>query len=512
MSMEAIRQLNSGGLKLKTNFSAKSVAANISANRSAIASKYSIFGSNRMFTPANRMGGTPKYASSSMISRGINRQSMSYVGGDIPVSSASYSQNVTMGTSSAFNAGNAIGMILGAAPTVLGALNKMGLFGGNDLSGQSKGKVLSEQMQHAFGSYTPVDTGTMSSAGLPTASSFGANFDSSYSSVEAYMKSDTMDPEALKSSANSLVSSALNDINSAEANFNILKGREAAVMTNRQNLQNNMDAALADKNNAKTELGESQSKLKSAKQNRTNMDAVLSEKNAGYKEACADLTNKEGIRDKKQAEVSTCKQGVATAESAHTQAVENLGAARNALNNLPVTATPQQKAAAEAALRKAEQAENKAKQELDAANNKLKDAEQELDKAKKDVEKAQSEKAKALEAAEQADSNLKDAVKNCKDAETQVQNAQKQLDNSTKEYDKCNKTYIEAENKMHDASGVISQCQEYNSKMQTLKNNLVKATKLQEKANKAAGKAESKAKDKKENTVKPEENKKNNDK
>ena len=131
MTMDAIRQLNSGGLKLKTNFTAKSVAANISANRSAIASKYSIFGSNSMFTPANRMGGTPKYASSSMISRGINHQSMRYVGGDVPVSSASYSQNVTMGTSSAFNAGNAIGMILGAAPTVLGALNKMGLFGGD---------------------------------------------------------------------------------------------------------------------------------------------------------------------------------------------------------------------------------------------------------------------------------------------------------------------------------------------------------------------------------------------
>ncbi len=138
MSMNAIRQLNSGGLKLKSNFTAKSVAANISANRGTIASRYSTFGTSSIFTPANRMGGTPKYASSSMISRGLNHQSMRYVGGDIPVSTASYSQNVTMGPSSAFNTGSTIGMILGAAASILCAQSQIGVCGSGDKTRQKQ--------------------------------------------------------------------------------------------------------------------------------------------------------------------------------------------------------------------------------------------------------------------------------------------------------------------------------------------------------------------------------------
>lgn len=485
MSMNAIRQLNNGGLKLKTNFSAKSVAANMNANKSIFA-KYSTFGSNALFTKARRMGGTPTYMNASMVSRSFNGQSMRYAGsGEMPISSARYSQNVTMGPSSAFNTGSAIGMILGAAPTVLGALDKIGVFG----SKQTAGAQLSEKMQAAFGSYTPVDSGELSGAGLPTASSLGANFNSTYASVEAYMKSDTMDPQALKTSAANLVSSASNDFSNAEATFNILKGRQADAMSQQTTLQDNLSNAETDKNTAKTQVGESKSSLQSAKKNREQKDEILSAKNADYKAACTDLTAKEGVKEKAQASVSTCTQEVATAKSELTQATANREAAENALNS---ASTAEEKAAAQAALDRAKEAETQAQNKLDTANKKLDEAKQELTQAEQEVTAAKEAKANALNAIEKADASQKEAVQACKDAQAQVDKTQTQFDQATQTYDTCNANYIEAENKMKDASGVISQCNEYSSKMKTLKDNLVKATKLQEKANKAAEKAEQK--------------------
>lgn len=491
MSMEAIRQLNSGGLKLKSNFSAKSVAANISANRSAIASKYSIFGSNRMFTPANRMGGTPKYASSSMISRGINHQSMRYVGGDVPVSSASYSQNVTMGTSSAFNAGNAIGMILGAAPSILGALNQIGVFGsGNDTPKPSA----SQRIQSAFAGAAPaVDVGSMSSAGLPAANSYGVNFASTFNSVEAYMKSDTMDPAALRSSAQNLVTKATNDLNSAGANFSILQSRQADAMSNQTKLQDNLAKTEQERSNAKKEVGTQQGVLKSAKNNRAQKDEVLSAQDADYKKACNDLTNKETVKDEKQKAVGTCNQELASAESALSQATSNRDAAKKACDAIPEGPEyAAQKAAAKEALAQAEKAVTEATQKRDEAKNKLNEAKNELSKAEEGVTKARQAKEDALKKLEDARTDLKTAIDDCRTAETQVQSAQTQFDKATESFNQCDTAYTQAKAAMEDASGVIAQCSEYEETMKTLNNNLAKATKLQNQANKAAANYEKK--------------------
>ena len=149
MSMNAIRQLNSGGLKLKSNFSAKSVAANVAANRGSAAamvksSNYT-FGSNLLFTPANRIGGAPRYASSSALSRALNGQSMRFVGGGgIPAySGVNYKQNFTMGTSNAFNAGMGVGSMINLGLSALKQLSDMGIIGGKkDVTPQGAGDKL----------------------------------------------------------------------------------------------------------------------------------------------------------------------------------------------------------------------------------------------------------------------------------------------------------------------------------------------------------------------------------
>lgn len=132
----AMHKLNTGGLKLQSNFSAKSVAANITANRGAAAAMvkggYNNFGSNLLFTPARRMGGTPRYMSSSQLSRALNGQNMRFVsGGGIPsYSGVNYAQNFTMGTSNAFNNGMGLGATLNLALQLAGGLKELGVFGG----------------------------------------------------------------------------------------------------------------------------------------------------------------------------------------------------------------------------------------------------------------------------------------------------------------------------------------------------------------------------------------------
>lgn len=149
MSMNAIRQLNSGGLKLKSNFSARSVAANVAANRGSAAamvksSNYT-FGSNLLFTPANRIGGAPRYASSSALSRALNGQNMRFVsGGGIPAySGVSYNKNFTMGTSNAFNTGMGVGSMINLGLSALKQLSDMGIIGGKkDVTPQGAGDAL----------------------------------------------------------------------------------------------------------------------------------------------------------------------------------------------------------------------------------------------------------------------------------------------------------------------------------------------------------------------------------
>ena len=176
MSMNAIRQLNSGGLKLKSNFSAKSVAANVAANRGSAAamvksSNYT-FGSNLLFTPANRIGGTPRYASSSALSRALNGQNMRFVGGaGIPAySGVSYNKNFTMGTSNAFNTGMGVGSAINMLLQLGGIAKDMGLFGSNTNVQQNIGDTLLDKT-NLSNTATTITSGSFTSS-LSGAKSF----------------------------------------------------------------------------------------------------------------------------------------------------------------------------------------------------------------------------------------------------------------------------------------------------------------------------------------------------
>lgn len=499
MSMNAIRQLNSGGLKMKSNFSAGSVAANISANRGGMASlvrgNSGGFGANGLFTKSNPIGRGSRYATAGQISRMVNRPAGQVRGYAAPVG-GSYTQSVSYQPSSSFNLGSTLGTLAGMLPMAMMAINQLGGLKSSNAAGgtpKSQGAALDNAISNAFSNYTPIDAGAVGSAGIATASSFGSSFDSNYSSVEAYMKSATMDPAALKTSAKNLVSSAFNDVNNAEANFNILKGRQADAMSNQTKLQSDLDAAETDKTAANKEVGTRQGVLKGAKENRARLDDVLSKDNAEYKEACSDLTAKENIKEQKQTAVTECKTSLATAKSGLTQAKANVASAQQSYDAIPSDAEHSaQKAAAKSALEAAKDAEQKAQSAVEDAEKKLNEAEQELTDADKNVNEARDTKNQLLEKLSKDDSACKDAAKQCKEAESNVERAQKSYDAAKSTADTCQSTYIEAKAALDDANGVVAQCKEYETQMKTLKDNLVKATKLQEKANKAADKYEKK--------------------
>ena len=158
MSMNAIRQLNSGGLKLKSNFSARSVAANVAANRGSAAamvknSNYT-FGSNLLFTPARSIGGTSRYASSSALSRALNGQNMRFVsGGGIPAySGVSFNRNFTEVPSDVFNAGLGLGSAISLGIFALKQLKDMGIIGGSkEVKPQGAGDELTSKLNQTFG-------------------------------------------------------------------------------------------------------------------------------------------------------------------------------------------------------------------------------------------------------------------------------------------------------------------------------------------------------------------------
>lgn len=487
MSFESIRQkLNNSGLRLTSKFDAKSVARNMSANKSLLA-KYSIFGQRgAAITIANRMGRNPEYMSASALSRS-GGQNYRYSGGYMPslsgysgVSSNMFSQNVNWSNSGAYNTGGTIGAIAGLGVVGFGIADKLGIFGSDETTNLAK----------QYDSYNPVDGSELGDAGLPEASSYGANFNSLYGSVEAYMKSDTMKPGALKKSANELTKSARNNLNDAKATFNILKQRQGIAMENQSKYQTECDEEKTNLGNAQNQLTSSQSILKSEKENRARADAILSQSDTQYKEACSNLTAKEAAKEKAQAGVSSCKQELASATSAEAQAQANYKAAEKAAND--PNATPEEKQAAEAAKSRAKKALDEAQAKKQTAEKNLDVAEGQLKTAKIDVQAAKDQKKTALENIEKTKADQQKAVDNCRNAQERVEAMQEKCDTAQEAYDDSKRAYTIAESKIQDATGVITQCQEFESRMKTLEDNVKKAEKLEAKALKAATKADPK--------------------
>ena len=160
MSMNAIRQLNSGGLKIKSNFSTGSVAANISANRGGMASlvrgNSGGFGANALFTKSNPIGRGSKYASAGQISRMVNRPAGQMRGYAAPVVSGSYTRDINFQPSNSVNIGSVLGTLAGMMPMAMMAINQ---FGG--AKEKSQGAAIDNAMSNAFGNYTPVDMGAV---------------------------------------------------------------------------------------------------------------------------------------------------------------------------------------------------------------------------------------------------------------------------------------------------------------------------------------------------------------
>lgn len=398
--------------------------------------------------------------------------------------------------STASSIGEALGALAGLVTTGANAyktLNEAGLFNKktqNTGGANPKGaKALEKNLAKVVGNNPKVDPNSISSTGLRSASSFGANFSSDYASLKSAIDSGNFDPQKITADVNKFVISTTEDLYDAKATLSVLQTQKSDATSKLETMQNDVQAAEADMKKAKTDLGTSQSVLNSAKESREAMDNILAKDNAEYKTACDDVIAKENEKDTAQSGVTTCKSALASAETKYTQAQSQTATARNNLNSIPNDAQHAlERQAAQRALDLAEKAEAAAKQEKETAQKNLQDAEGKLKEAESNLQKAQTTKSELLTKYENDKTKDQTAVRDCKKAEEGVQRSQKQYDDQLQTTDTCTASYDKAKTTLDSANSVIKQADDLSNRMKELEQNVKNADKLQKSAEKAVEK------------------------
>lgn len=480
MSMSSIRQLNSGGLKLKTNFNAKAIARNMASGRSLAASfvkgGYNTFGSNSIFTPARRIGGTPRYMNAAQISSRFNGQNFSYAGESIPsYSGVNYAKNFTMGTSDAFNTGMGVGSLLNLGISAYQQLKDMGIISSKDSS--SAGSKMTQAFNKALGNYASIDSSELGSAGIQTAESLGSSFSTNKANIEAMISKNDFDPEVLTGAAENLVGQTKASYALANSNMSILQSRGADIESKKGDIEAQKTQYEGDVKNKNTELAASKGKLTSAKNARADADLEVKEKDSEYRELCSNLSSAEAEVSKDQTQVSNCKQVVSKAEVGVSNAQANLDAANALPDDDPGKAT---------AVAQAEEALTKAKSELETAKNNLSEAENKLKTDQGTVNDLKAKKEAKLDDLTTAKKISQEKADACKDAQKNVDKTQTQYNTALENKDKAEQNLTKINAEIANNNGVIEQLNEYKSKIDTLKNNVSEAENLQKKAKKAA--------------------------
>ena len=468
MSMNAIRQLNSGGLKLKSNFSARSVAANVAANRGSAAamvknSNYT-FGSNLLFTPARRIGGTPRYASSSALSRALNGQNMRFVsGGGIPAySGVNYKQNFTMGTSNAFNAGMGVGSMINLGLSALKQLSDMGIIGGKkDVTPQGAGDdlVAKANLSNTATTVTSSNANTqMVLNGLREASTPGelrsaiANANGALSGMSA----KTLDLQAKADMADFQKANLEEEVKT--------KGNEVQTLANKLNgCEGNVRKAESEKLNAEKGLEDAYKQ------------AGITDK--AFIEADKALT----CAQQQKADATTNKE---TKQASFNQATQDLQNAEQTLANTPKTrddGTGKQ-VPNEPAYSNAQRAVEQAKIKKEQCEKDLKAAEQQLTKATDAEEQAQRKYDEAKKNVADCDAKLDAAKDNIKSAKDGLKTAQKKVDDAKQEqtdmksdHEKAIKLRDEAVAWQKELSGAAGELQSHLQDVDKLKGAITKA-------------------------------------
>lgn len=400
MSMNSIRKLNSGGLKLKSNFSAKTVARNITSNKSDAttmlqSSNYAGSG-NALFTKSNPMGRQPKYMSSGQLSSWANRgrgQNLSY-GGPVTSGSVVYTQQVS-GSDSSNSFAQFLGTALGLAPLAFQMF-------GSSSSSSSGAAANAASRQTTQNNSRSVGDNLLNQANLSnTTISTGAN------DVQGLLNNMRM--------AGSQDSVTLrNAIAEANGKLSEMQAQTPDIQAEAQYADNTLKPEAAQ---MVTDAGKEVDQAKGAVS-----DANASVKGAelGVDKAKSTLTQAikdKGIKNDKYIEarsnLSIAKQNKADATQKHTQATQATTTAKQELSNAEQTLnnTPKTKDDGNGHQVPNEPAYSNAQRAVEQAKLKLQQAEQRESEAKKAEEKAIAAEEKAVQAESQAKELLSDAEK-----------------------------------------------------------------------------------------------------
>lgn len=288
---------------------------------------------------------------------------------------------------------------------------------------------------------------------------------------------------------NSMLSSANANLNTTEANYNVLLGQKDEAQANISTLNEEILNATSTKEEAQEEFDTSKSNLNAATETRDQLDTQLSNLDNEYSTLCENVKEKEKAKLTAQQNVSQCKSTVTSKESAFNSAKSLYESAEKALSSVPQkledgSINPEYEAA-KVARDNAKTAKEQAERELNEAKETLKAVENDLSLAEADLDTAQKSKKEKLTDIQNTKSELSQLAKNCEKCQQQVETARQSYDASYENLDAANNNYQRFNQELESAQGVMTMSAEYEKKLEDAKLNVDKIEDVKEKAEKA---------------------------
>ena len=418
-------------LKLNSRFNAKTVAGNISANRGGSAvmlkgSGYNTYGTNLLFTPSRRMGGTPRYMSSSQLSRALNGQNMRFTSGEIPsYSGVSYNRNVTMGTSSAFNTGMGIGATLNLAMQLAGGLKELGLFGNKEAAAP---KTNTDKLNDAVNSLG----GNNMAMTVPVSSDVSGTI-------------SAMENATDKASLSEAISSAEQQLGSITNEQSVYEAEAANEQAQLNELQGQTESLKQAESDANNEVKGQERTVESFTQTRDGMQLEAEKIDAQYGQAVSEYNkahdahvDAQSARDGAKANAETANNNLTEARNNTKSAQTSFNEAKAAYDSCPKTRinpATQQQEPNEPQLSEARAKMNIAQERLREAQLKEKNAEtcktqadDKLKVAEDNVKSTEKTEADALKKKNDIADSLKDKQAEIKNFESKLKKQQDLLD------------------------------------------------------------------------------------
>lgn len=418
-------------LKLNNSFNAQTIAKNITANRSGISammknSGYNTYGTNLLFTPPRRMGGTPQYMSSGAISRMANGQNMRLVSGFPDLgSTTAINRQVNIGTSSAYNAGVGVGSGLNIAFQVAGLLKDLGVFSKNKVpvTPQGAGDRLTNQINNTFGNMAVT---------VPVSSDISGTI-------------SAMENATDKASLSAAISSAEQQLGSITNEQSVYEAEAANEQSQLKELQGQTSGLEKTQQETASEANQMGNTVKTMSQQRDVKQSEADKIDKQYGQAVSEHTkahdahiDAQSARDGAKANAETANNNLIEAKNNTKSAQTSFNEAKAAYDNCPKTRinpSTQQQEPNEPQLSEARAKMNIAQERLREAQIKEKDAEtcktqadEKLKVAENNVKSTERAETDALDKKNNIANTLKDKQAEIKKFEGELKTQQDKLD------------------------------------------------------------------------------------